>query len=399
MNLNISILSWDQLEHWWKYYIYLRYVKSYKDGFIQDYKGPYFSKEVIDDIYHKFSDKVTDVIENTAKWLIQNIITSSISITYDKTSMSYYVDNEEDKESVERFLIPFPSYEKILKSDLLKLYQELDDTYIYQEWDELDNNSPIELLYQKIVKLAKRIESWQLINYSSMFHEYVWAFIRYYESNNTIDLQILAEKISNLTDSFDELLSEYWEHPHSFMYNELLKLSQSVDWIDISSSKLWENVSLLYNNIIDLWNSLSIELRKKIIQWENKKDDLEIESSWNEEDLSDVILDKLSQIINDFFSTAPMKVKWHQTIKDIFDAFDFMYFSDKYLWENSVINMESWDQEIDIDDLHNNFDSYKKILSELSLEKLENIKTQLLEKEYYELINKINNTINFSSTQ
>lgn len=389
MDLNITILDWDQLEHWWKYYIYLRYVELYKNGLIQEYKGPHFSKESIDDIYHKFSTQVDGVIENAAKWLIQNIITASISVTYDKSNTSYYIDNEEDKEEIEKRLKPFPSCEMILRSNLLKLYQELDDAYTYEEWDELKNDLPVELLYQKLIKLANKIKRWELINYYYIFNEYLSTFIKYYESDEDIDLEILAESILALTDSFDELLEEYWEHPKSFMYNELLKLSQSVDGIDNSSNNLWKSVSILYNDIINLGNSLNMDLRIKVINWDAKMDDSEDEDRWDEEDLSDPVFDKLGQIINAFFSDSAMKIKWSQTIKDIFDTFDSLYFSEEYLRDNIALSENPLNSDIDIDDLHNNFDNYIVILSTFSLSKLEDIKKQLVEKEHYESVRKV----------
>ena len=84
-----------------------------------------------------------------------------------------------------------------------------------------------------------------------------------------------------------------------------------------------------------------------------------------------------------------MKIKWSQTIKDIFDTFDSLYFSEEYLRDNIALSENPLNSDIDIDDLHNNFDNYIVILSTFSLSKLEDIKKQLVEKEHYESVRKV----------
>ena len=89
-----------------------------------------------------------------------------------------------------------------------------------------------------------------------------------------------------------------------------------------------------------------------------------------------------------------MKIKWSQTIKDIFDTFDSLYFSEEYLRDNMALSENpSSNSDIDIDDLHKNFDNYIVILSTFSLSKLEDIKNQLVEKEHYESVRKVDSII------
>ena len=118
-------------------------------------------------------------------------------------------------------------------------------------------------------------------------------------------------------------------------------------------------------------------------------DDLEDKETLDEQDLSDPIFDELGQIINAFFSDSAMKIKWSQTIKDIFDTFDSLYFSEEYLRDNIALSQNPSNSDIDIDDLLNNFDNYIVILSTFSLSKLEDIKKQLVEKEHYESVRKV----------
>lgn len=353
------------------------------DKFIQN-KSPEDKESIISEksdkigeVINKFMESLPrDAIRKIARWTFKDIEELSDQYLYDKL----FPENQELSEDQE--LDTNLTYDQKFRKTLLKLYEELNDSYKYKKWDELDTDMFANLytqgIYDKSLKLIQRIESWEYISFPYIFQEYIKTFLKYYETEEaSFDLELLSKTINQLKESFEDLLDESGMHPRSLLYNKLLELSQEIDQSDQSSSHLWESVRIFYNKLQSLWDSISIDLRKKVIELDKKISDSWKKNILEQDDPSDAIFEKLNDIVNNFFLDSDVQVKYSMTIEHIFTAFDDIYFSEKYFKDTLLPYEEIFspkkEKKINISDLSAKdlFDkiiTYKKELDENSVD-------------------------------